>query len=159
MKLGVEVEGRLKGIPTLFLSAEEVLRYTPIDLLRMQGSLPSNVFWTLHQVRHLYVSDHGNALHSAHAIFQQWALPWYISLEVTAVVNRKAYPTNVGFLLSITDGGHGYAHSFFELQDTDQIKFSSGNPGYVFCTTKEAMTKTRPEDFFYDTHLPLGAGT
>lgn len=133
MKLGLEAEGRLKGLPTLFLTAEEFCSARWEDL----PPLP--------RIHLLYISDHGNMLRPKHTAFELWR-DYPITLEVTKVDRRDLYPPNVTFMLCIE------SESVWRLAPTDQIKFSSDFQ-YVKSVAVENMSHTSPEDFRADSTL------
>ena len=152
MKCGLEKEGRLKGLATLFLSAEDFARNRHLTIVSLAkepelGLLAASVV-------HIYISDHGNAIsYDAPGLLGPSRIRRQITLEVTAVRDRNLYPENVSFILAMQKGTD--VESFWSLQQTDQIKFSTGPQGYVYCVTKENMTETVPEDFSGDREIEL----
>lgn len=153
MKLGYEVEGRLKGLYTLFLSAKEAKEFFEFSSLK-ERAVPKGSADSIDKVQHIYISDMANIIgHLDYCLYRWQELGLNVTLEVTEVRNRASYPKNVSFMLHIaTNLSLRYANSFFELAGTDQIKFAEreGNAHLVYCVTKENMTKTWPSDFEND---------
>jgi hypothetical protein len=139
MKHGVEVEGRLKGVPTIFVDAQEYLVYPE----RVKQALAD------HKTSHLYISDPENVL------------PYNLDLDclVTLDVTRVRYgaqlrPSNVLLMLRI-DPNRPDAWEFDDLLllgENDQIKFEQNQHVYVFPWSN--AIKTQPEDFNSDVTLP-----
>lgn len=152
MKLGTEVEGRFKGLETLFVSAKEALDHLdrePEDLIARLNKICEGTSYKPLQV---YISDHEGELNYLSKVLNTLSsLGLMVTLEVTEVgQSRDLYPKNVSLILSCTDTAEGsaYATSFFNLALTDQVKFSIGQ--YVFCATKETFMVTTPLDFDAD---------
>ena len=155
MKFGIEVEGRLKGLRTLFMSAEEFQSHV------LSSILAKHPWMHLQQV---YVCDHGNELlYNNSALGQAELMGLFVTLEVTMIRSRRSYASNVGFILAILDSGF-LLHpddvqapfpntAFWQLEERDQIKFSTGPQGTVYCITKENMSSTHPSDFLEDITL------
>lgn len=143
MKIGMEVEGRYKGLPTLFMTAEEYLAGMQIysanpdlqDLMDVQ--------------RHIYVSDHKNKI-NINNLMGFWDMSRLITLEVTKVpTNRREWPRNVTFMLVIPHKGLNFWH----LKDMDQIKFTQQQT--VFTADIDSMPKTFPRDFEGDIKIKI----
>lgn len=140
MKIGKEVEGRLKGLDTLFMSAQDFVEKansfaeerSEIFILCMENS-----------VNHVYVSDLENELDlQAVAKFSKREAV-VVTVERTALTERV--PSNINVMLAMD-----YS-SFQHLKETDQVKFSRDL--YVHCIPKESMYKTIPSDFAEDKTL------
>jgi hypothetical protein len=134
MKIGIEVEGRLSGIKTLFVSAEEFSEITANQKL-------SNLY-VEHGFTQLYISDHLNVLKLTSTIFEELADHFIITVEVTEVAEYSDY---VNIMLAIE------SKSFWNLRKTDQIKFSDDM--HVYSATIENMYYTTPDEFEGDVTL------
>lgn len=149
MKIGFEVEGRYKGLYTLFMKADEALDFFAYRSLKQRAS--RSIDDKIEKVRHIYISDHENILRPADTCLQKWdelGLP--VTIEVTRVNSwRAVFTKNVHLMLAVVDGDFLTNTSFWNLLPTDQIKFSSpkGPAHMVYCVTKENMSVTKPEDF------------
>jgi len=156
MKIGQECEGRLKGLPTLFLSAEEFAKNTFMSIVMKTEDPASRKL--ISSVLHIYVSDHGNTInYDTPRLINLGDWQKQITLEVTSVRDRLMYPANVSFILAMekeTD-----ISSFWRLREYDQIKFSTGPQGTVYCIPKECMMKTCAEDFDGDQEIILRGHT
>jgi hypothetical protein len=126
-KIGIEVEGRLCGIKTLFCTAYEISNEN------FKIEVPDDV-------RGLYISDHNNILD----LYELTHLTerFIVTVERTKV---SEHPENVNIILTIDN------ESFWSLHPNDQIKFSKDLT--VFATTKRTMVITRPEDFTGDIEI------
>lgn len=161
MKVGTEVEGRFKGIQTLFVSAEEATHYFSGDFEHAMNNLQSILDFSgpNHKPLQVYISDHDNELDfSSSALANLDEVGLLVTIEVTAMDEyRERYPANVSFILSCVDTVEpsDYTKSFFHLKDTDQVKFSQDQ--FVFCATKESFIKTQPKDFEADIEIDTKA--
>lgn len=159
MKVGIEVEGRLKGIPTLFMSAKE-FRALDLNMVFKKAVAQLNTRdWALLQsVSHFYISDDENELFPEDLLSQKsaQAQQMVITLERTSVTDRWRYPANVGVMLRVGEGTS--AASFFALAASDQIKFSRGPQDEVYCVTKECMMRTNPSAFLGDVVINMDQG-
>lgn len=150
MKLGKEVEGRLKGLRTLFMTADEA-----INLFAETGPLkvkvkskfklnPEKLSEAITDVQAVYISDRANVLTPDHAVFEPIrSLDVVISVERTEVA--EFWPDDICVLLRVENP------SFWYLKETDQVKFSYDQN--VRCVTLENMSVTNPEDFRGDVQL------
>ena len=127
MKLGIEVEGRFKGIPTLFLSAMEFLKAE----------------WCGHKQQHVYVSDHDNTL--PYELFSKYPTRVF-TLELTQV-KPEPRPGNVFLMLLLP----GY-ESVSKLNPGDQFKFHDEQRN-VLCATQQSLIATSSEEFENDVEL------
>lgn len=135
MKIGIEVEGRLKGIKTLFCDAQE--------LVGARALFADDK--TLSSVKAIYVSDHDNTLDPSSSDLA-WLIDQgiFITLEVTQVTEK--WPDEVSIML------HVESDSYWFLKPTDQIKFHRGDQR-VDAFAVESAYKTMPEDFEGDQEL------
>lgn len=143
MKLGKEVEGRLKGLRTVFMTADEA-----INIFGGKGPITVNVtkhdLAAIGNVQAIYISDHGNVLTPDSVVFNEIrTLDLVTSIERTAV--NDFWPDDICVLLTIE------SPSFWYLKDTDQVKFSYEQN--VRSVVLENMTVTNPEDFRDDETL------
>lgn len=156
MKLGLEVEGKLSGMYTLFMSASEALEFFSYESLKKRA-LPPGKANRVDKVQHIYISDHENTIRGDAACLREWFnLNLSVTLEVTAVENRHWYPTNVGIMLAIVDGPKStFSSSFWKLDSADQVKFSrpSGGAHQVKCVMVGNMFNTNPREFSGDTEF------
>jgi hypothetical protein len=143
MKLGIEVEGRFKGLKTLFMSAEEAADIfnpkAPLTLKMSQKAVKA-----LGEVQAVYISDHQNTLRPDNPLFDQFRdTQLIISVEVTKL--DQVWPDDICVLLSVDSS------SFWHLKETDQVKFNYEQT--VYCVPLENMSHTYPEDFRGDIEL------
>lgn len=170
MKFGYEVEGRLKGMFTLFMQADEAVRWSEDGLrhaLRGTNLQGQTIDSLLKKTAHVYISDRDNVLEPDSPAFRTWAQDRLVTLDVASIHGRNLYPDNVTVMLTVTDsdaqmGKDAYrqSESFWGLYATDQVKFTSGKNGgnhKVYVVTKENMTYTAPEDFESDIIVELPA--
>lgn len=125
-KLGIEVEGRLKGIKTAFCSAEEFL----------SGEYHSRGYgWV-----QLYISDHKNIipLEPLHKTISYWSnLGFIVTIERTKVPSITNPSINI--ILYVKND------SFWNLKPSDQVKFERDLT--VRMIPIENMTLTEPWEF------------
>ncbi|QRE00064.1 hypothetical protein [Burkholderia phage BCSR5] len=150
MKIGLEVEGRLKGIPTLFTNAEFVRDHTR----KVQNAL------RVHSINHLYISDNSGIL-----TYEKVGLEFscYVTMDVTKT--RVEYrPSNITLMLRVdpsafhwlgqneVEGPAFWSFTDIEcLREGDQIKFERDRHVFVFPVTQ--AIKTAPADFEGDLEL------
>lgn len=161
MKIGIEVEGRLRGVKTLFMSYEELMQAYHHN----QGSPTAFGRW-LHTyadqygASHVYISDHTNQI-TPH-FFDEYIGPFLdmksrllVTLEVTEYSNswyelRRRYPS-LGFMINLEG-----PPALWALEPLDQIKFTHEvrrGPA-VLCATRLSFQRTHPEEFLNDVELP-----
>lgn len=134
MKIGIEVEGRMKGLMTLFCSAEEFYENDVVGLI-YSGKV------TVSQV---YVSDHGGYANIRDLV--ELGKKVYVTVELTYL--HRESPAEIGVILNIKNNRPAYEESFKRLKGTDQIKFE--HEMNIFTITKEQMHRTYPSDFAGD---------
>lgn len=155
MKLGNECEGRLKCLYTLFMTAKEAKVFFTYKSLK-DRALRLEDKSLIDKVKHIYISDLDNEMLVSDDCLARWdELEFLVTIEVTHVKYRDSYPFNVTLMLNLTEAsarGLATSQSFWQLKETDQIKFHQpyGKSFYVCCVTKENMTKTCPSDFGSD---------
>jgi len=122
MHIGLEAEGRLKGVPTLNLTADEFINKTYERVTAPYGNI--------------YITDLENILDLDTIDKERNPLvDPILSIERTKV--DRQYP-NINIII--------YADvPIMMLKDTDQIKVHSGQN--VWMISKESMIKSTPEDF------------
>ena len=161
MKLGIEVEGRLRGIKTLFMNYDEIQQ----ALDHHKGDSNKFGIW-LHTyviqqgASHLYISDHANQI-TPH-FFNENLGPFLerktrimVTLEVTQYNEswyavRYQYPS-LGFMLSLEG-----PPSLWSMSPLDQVKFTKDTrrgPA-VLCTLRLSFQRTDPDEFQNDVELP-----
>jgi hypothetical protein len=136
MKIGVEAEGRLRGVQTLFVDAIDVI----YNLAKVKAALKDNA------ISHIYVSDRNNTLD--YSFLGQHLEGYLITLDVTAVTPRPR-PTNVTIILTMP---YEYWQSVQMLRFTDQIKFHSEDRN-VLCAAVQSFVATQPIEFAGDIEL------
>jgi hypothetical protein len=134
MKLGLEVEGRFKGVQTLFVSEEEFTNQRfEIDC----------IIKDMVDIKHIYISDRNNRLDLEQPLELRRNL--LVSIERTSIPNISIDPTITCVLLRVD------TESFWALRPTDQVKFSKNHN--VRTVTVENMSMTIPTDFDNDVEL------
>jgi hypothetical protein len=142
MKIGIEVEGRLKGLLSLFINTDE-LSYT-------------NLYNTFNQHKDnivaIYISDNSCAidLRQRGVILKYLNLGFIITIEAPSfnhIIHDKEIYERCHLVLNIDK-----ANDFFTLKDTDSIKFSNSDKS-VFMYTKELAYKTKASDFNNDKEI------
>lgn len=127
MKVGIEVEGRLKGVPTLFCGAHEYLK--GIQKAKEQG------------VSHLYISDNRNKIAYDNAALAASGL--LVTLDVTEVYDCPNRADNITLMLRLP--GHCEVR---RLKDRDQVKFEAKRN--VVVLPMHNAIKTLPHEFLGD---------
>lgn len=133
MKLGIECEGRLKGIVTLFADAS-----TPLPDIK-RAAAHSGI------IQHIYISDNDNTLDYAEV--GECFNDSYVTLDVTKVKGKR--PRNISLMFRVTENWS--FDDITQLTEYDQVKFESNRHVVVFPMT--ASIKTKPEDFEGDKEL------
>ena len=138
MKFGIEVEGKFKGIKTLFTSANELKNLS--DVLK---HCSENL---LKDVEQLYISDHENTLDLTEMgeVLKYTKLFNLVTVEVTKCTEHS---DKIHVMLVID------SPSFWNLNSNDHIKFSRDH--YVFATQRKDLEVTIPEDFAGDIEIEL----
>jgi len=133
MKYGIEAEGRLKGVPTIFCDA---------NALR-DGNGVQTVYSALkkHLVSHLYVSDEQNTLD--YKVLADTFPSTLITIEVTVAQRCPARPNNITLMVR----NPKYSDLCF-MKNTDQLKFEEDRNVFVF--PMGAAVCTEPSDFNND---------
>ena len=134
MKLGIEVEGRLRGIPTLFCNAD-------FDVEELFANLRK------HPVSHVYISDNTNKL--SYRGIGALLKGYLVTLDVTEV-RAEEPPANVSLMLRIDDIQDAWT-SVSRLTKEDQIKFEFDRNVIVLPMT--AAILTNPSEFAGDIEL------
>ena len=132
MKIGVECEGRLRGVPTLFCGAHEIREAR--QLIRQ------HVY-----VSHVYISDNGNTLD--YLTVSSLFAGLLVTLDVTRVGDPR--PVNISIMLRI-DGGDAY-DSMSRLTKEDQVKFERDR--HVIVLPMTAAITTMPQEFEGDVEI------
>lgn len=144
MKYGIEVEGRLKGLRTLFMTAEEALVF--FEYKSLKDAIDPSLHHLTDKIDHIYISDHNNTITAGLECIKIWdSLNLQVTLERTEMNNRTTYPDNVLIMLLVSNP------SFWDLEYNDQIKFSRDLR--VFAVPLTSMIETRPAAFAEDIEL------
>lgn len=133
-KIGIECEGRLRGIKTLFIDASELTVDLGLKSLIEEG-----------KVTHVYVSDHQNTLDYNELGKALGAC--YVTLEVTKVKDEPR-PLNVGLMLALPEE---HWNSVQLLGPDDQVKFSWNQ--HVLASSMRNFVATYPIEFVGDVEL------
>lgn len=135
MKTGIEIEGRLKGIKSLFVSTHEIQELGTekvIQTARENGvahiEIPQDIIVNLSDPMF-------NILHTAGFI---------VTTETTEIVGTTPDFLNVVLIVENLD--------FFKLRGIDQIKFVDKKLN-VYMATVETMVRTYPHEFEADTPI------
>lgn len=134
MRVGLEVEGRLRGVRTLFLDASEL-------------SVNVNTVAKASGVTHIRIRDLQNELNyfRINAFIEASFL---ITLDVTAVFAPP--PPNIGIVLTMP---YTYWQSLKHLRLTDQVRFHDQKRKTMVVSLRH-FDPTQPEEFDYDQELP-----
>lgn len=136
MKIGIEVEGKHKGLPSFFVNETEL-----DDLIKNTDQILSD-----HQkVRHLYVTS-DNPSDEVFIKLSILVKSFYITLEVKEV--NFEVPTDIHIMLNID------APNVWKLKETDSVKFHN-EQNYVLSTSLESLYLTYPEAFLDDEDINL----
>jgi hypothetical protein len=133
MKIGIEVEGRLRGVPTLFCDADYFIEYPD----EVKSALE------LHGLRHCYISDTKNDL--AYPYVGSKLAGFLVTMDVTKVFDLTL-PKNVTLMVRNP--------SFSDLQrlrPDDQIKYEENRQVFVFPVG--SAIKTQPHEFANDQEI------
>lgn len=138
-KIGYEVQGRLLGVMTLFLSVDEVHKLKD----------PKNID-TLQKVCQVAVYDeHSKITMKEIDVLMGLDERLFLTLETPMVnVDLSIFPARINTVLVLNHP------QIFDLFPFDQIKFVSPNQ-FVLMATKEVMSATTPDEFDYYTEVEL----
>lgn len=132
-KMGIEVEGRFKGLRTFFLTADE-----------FNNLLGSSKWPSIGLYQQLYISDHENILDLAkHENLLHQAKCVVVTVERTKV--PLMVDASINIILYVKND------SFWNLKPTDQVKFERDL--FVSTMTLENMSITEPWEFENDEEL------
>lgn len=131
MKIGIECEGRLRGVETLFINASELGLQVATDM----------------SIRHVYISDHDNVLNYLEVA--RILSAFVVTIEVTKVRPEERL-SNINLMLAMPTE---YWDSVAALGPDDQVKFGSADR-HVLCATKRCFVPTDPSEFDNDVELP-----
>lgn len=127
MKLGIEVEGRFKGLKTLFFNIDEKINLNIFNN-------PSFIQIYISKIKTKFQNE---------KLINDLLNKFFITIETDDLSDIPKYIKNkVSIILNIEN------ENFFNLKETDQIKFNKNNN--VYCISKESMFKSFPEDFLKD---------
>ena len=139
MKIGIECEGRFKGVKTLFLDASE---YRPF--IREPRS-----YRIVETVGQVYISDLENEL-DLDDVGQMSASDKTKIITVERTALFQAPHANVHVILRVLNS------SFALLRSSDQIKFEPVTR-LTYMVTKEQMVTSRPQEYEGDVVIAKGA--
>lgn len=148
MKIGIEVEGRLRGVKTLFVSAEDIILFSTdelekgLDVMLNYNSLDTiNAVMKENSVSHIYISDRDNKI--PYKLLSYFKC--LVTLDVTKVLNQSR-PPNVTIIWTLPTE---FWASMAALGAEDQVKFHSNNRD-VLTATKHHFIRTHPVEFAGD---------
>lgn len=135
MKIGIEVEGRFKGLKTLFASTSDDAMYDAFKAVSDR------------QIPHLYISCEPSDLHNLVSYlrnFKDECIPnTLVTVECSEILDIDLDSTYIDhFMLDITPDVH-------KLRPQDSIKSHDGDLN-VLCTHVETMVRTVSSDFNND---------
>ncbi len=130
MKYGIEVEGKYKGIKSVFLQLSELYN---MDLM----ILPKGY-------NHLYITNDTELTEDLNDIINLLLVYYNITFETTVVPDKLS--DEVHIMLDIK------SDEIWKLKDTDSIKMYS-DKNQVKSISIENMYNTNPEDFLNDKQL------
>lgn len=131
MKVGIEVEGRLRGVRTLFCSASDNINKAVGEAI-------------LNGIGHVYVSDNDNTL--SYQVFGDYP-DILFTLDITCVQNIPR-PSNVTLMLRLP----GF-EDVSALKADDQIKFEHNRT--VLVASVNSLVRTNPDEFENDIEVEL----
>lgn len=136
MKLGPEIEGRLKGIPSLILQYQELLFFTAEML---------SAIATKNKASHIQIDAYGFSIPPInYKLAGLVHLGHIVSIESDVIPKEKV--PNVNYILVVKNP------SFWNLSETDQVKFVDFDRN-VRMVSLENMHVTDPKDFDGDVIL------
>lgn len=131
MKIGTEVEGRLRGVPTIFCSVEEY-----VEAIACAVS---------YGISHVYISD-------PRATLDYDRLAKYPSIQFTVdtISVNGPRPANVTIMLALLAEVHA---EISKLGPDDQVKASVGHTSDVFVVPMRNFIITKPAEFAGDKQI------
>lgn len=139
-KIGIEVEGRLRGVPTLFLSAGVDNLVLAADMLIRDTGKPC----------HVYISDELNTLdyEDVGRLFDQCL----VTMDVTQVIGVRPRNVTIMFRIDKCPQEHIF-DSTSRLDMNDQIKIERDQNVYVLPFNSAILTF--PHEFAGDKEITL----
>lgn len=135
MKTGIEIEGRLKGIKSLFVSTKEILELGTRKVIQTARE---------HSVVHIEIPQ-DIIVNLGNDMFKElYQAGFIITTETTQIVGEVPDYLNVVLIIENLD--------FFKLRGVDQIKFVDAELN-VYMATVETMVRTFPHEFEADTTI------
>lgn len=131
MKKGFEVEGKYKGIYTLFLNEDEIYN---VDKIINNTNDVLQIYICINVLDYIKYKN---------SIDWLLTLGKLITIETKKIYNIETMPLNINIMLNIE------SENFFKLKDTDQIKFVNSDLD-ILSISKENMFKTNKNDFLSD---------
>lgn len=146
MKVGIEVEGRYRGLDTVFCSDQEFIHAQAkiIDVMAEHNSV------------HVYISDHNNVVYMRSVVAWLEENGNMVTIERTKMSKQdlhilELFPS-IHVMLNISEAEN--ADDVWNLRPTDQIKFHRSVEGesmpQVMCMPVECLYHTKPSEFLGD---------
>ena len=134
MKIGVEVEGRMKGVKTFFISGLEIDKFmSRHDELNEKYPKYKNV----------YIAHDVDMLDPR---LDLMATNYDITIETSdRITDIPSWISHVIYLIE--------DDNFWKLRETDSVKFHQGHNAFVKAISVENMFHTNPEDFAGDREI------
>jgi len=130
MKIGKEVEGRFRGIPTLFMNASEFLNPKKADKAERY----------FHMCRQVYISDLRNVIRLNRDLrLKKWAKDMIVTVEVSHLPIVPPDDVNIILQLAVDP-------AFRHLRLDDQIKIESEKLR-VYTVTVRQMVESYPSEY------------
>lgn len=136
MKIGIEVEGRHKGLSSFFIDESELSVFLQNKKMLMEK---------YKKTRQIYICA-DNVTHDLLEALVSISDLFYITLEVTNVNFEVPKEINIVLNINVPD--------VWKLKENDSIKFHNSD-NYVLATSLESLYITKPEDFLGDEIIKL----
>ncbi len=132
MKIGIEAEGKLKGLRTLFVGVD--------DIATQKGFAKVEDICSDEQILQIYISDPENCLDMRQTRLNVLAQDYALTVERSVLTGTP--PPRIQIMLRLI-GEEGMA-SMKYLRPTDQVKLSKDK--YTWVIPVECMITSCPED-------------
>jgi len=150
IKVGVEVEGKFKGLPSIFINSKEEFKaiVENIDLVKQNYSQvyisDANSDW-VHQVGS-YIKE---------LIVYQGVVVTIQSEQLNSILKNDQYMKLGSRLHLMLDISNGVKTPISQLRPTDSVKVHDSVTGEVFVISVENFFVTDSSDFTDDYHIEL----
>lgn len=138
MKIGIEIEGRLKGLKSLFISTAEIKQHGCEYFIEVAKK---------NQVVHIEIPMDIIVSVNDPMFYELHKAGFLVTTESTQLVGD--IPDYLNFVLIIDNS------DFFKIRGIDQIKFVDKELN-VYMATVETMVRTYPHEFDADITIPIG---